>query len=124
MNLEHKTGEPIVGSLVFSFAALLDGQVATIPSILQTGVTTAVNNFIQGEIQWIAGYLPPLPPLPFAATAPSTSAVPAAAAGAVAAPAARPPRGERRKGERRTRPPERRHQPRTAAHHAHPVVEG
>jgi len=90
INIAYNTGEPIVGSLVFSFAALLDGQVATIPSILQTGVTTAVNNFIQGEIQWIAGYLPPLPPLPFAATAPSTSAVPAAAAGAVAAPAALP----------------------------------
>jgi len=52
-------------------------------------VTTAVNNFIQGEIQWIAGYMPPLPPFPpLAATAASTLAAPAAAGAAnvVAAP--------------------------------------
>ncbi|HEY5149980.1 MAG TPA: hypothetical protein VIJ23_09180 [Mycobacterium sp.] len=47
---------------------------------MATGVTTAVNNFIQGEIQWIAGYMPPLPPFPpLAATAASTLAAPAAA---------------------------------------------
>lgn len=87
INIAYNTGEPIVSSWVYSFAALLDGQASTIPSILKTGVTTAVNNLIQGEIQWIAGYLPPLPPIPtLAATAASAPAAPAAAAAPTASP--------------------------------------
>lgn len=91
VNIAYATGEPIVGSWVYSLAALLDGQIGQIPQILVAGVQQAVNNFIQGEIQWISGYLPPLPPFPpLAATAPSKVAAAAAATvEAVQAPAAR-----------------------------------
>ena len=88
INIAYSTGEPIVGSWVYSFAYLIGGQVSLIGPTLINGVKQSVTNLVQGEINWILGYLPPLPPIPpFAATAPSTAAASAAAA-VVGAPSA------------------------------------
>ncbi len=91
INIAYNTGEPLVQSWVYSFAYLIDGNVSLIGPTLVNGIQQSITNLVQGEIQWILGYLPPLPPIPpFAATAPSRLAAPAAAAGAVAAPTALP----------------------------------
>lgn len=89
INIAYSTGEPIVASWVYSFAYLLDGNFAAIGPTLTAGLTTAWNNFVQGEINWVLGYLPPLPPLPPLSAA---AAAPAAARGAAAskAPSADP----------------------------------
>ena len=88
INIAYSTGQPIVGSWVYSFAYLIGGNVSLIGPTLVNGVKQSITNLVQGEINWVLGYLPPLPPIrPFAATAPSTSA---AAAAVVAAPTALP----------------------------------
>ena len=82
INIAYNTGEPLVQSWVYSFAYLIDGNVALIGLTLVNGVKQSVTNLVQGEIQWILGYLPPLPPIPPFAAVP---AGPAAAANALAA---------------------------------------
>ena len=86
VNIAYDTGQPIVQALVYSFAFLIDGQFDLIGPTLTNGVTTAVNNLVQGEIAWVLGFFPPLPPIPVFPVFP-TAAV-AGRAAAVAAPSA------------------------------------
>jgi len=92
INIAYNTGEPIVQALVYSFAYLIDGQFDLIGPTLAFGFNLAVTNFVQGEINWVLSFLPPLPPLPppppfpTAAVA-SRAAVSGPAAAATAAPA-------------------------------------
>ncbi len=95
INIAYDTGEPIVQALVYSFAFLIDGQVDLIGPTLTNGVNTAVTNLVQGEIAWVLGFFPPLPPgpvlpvFPTAAAAGRAAAVTASAAARVrSAPAA------------------------------------
>jgi hypothetical protein len=92
--------EPMTRALVYSTAYLIDGQPELVGPTLVNGFQTGVNNFVQGEAAWIAGFFPPLPPislpvLPGAATAPTppklvgkSTAVPKAAATVVVEPVA------------------------------------
>ena len=92
INIAYNTGEPIVQALVYSFAYLIDGQFDLIGPTLAFGFNLAVTNFVQGEINWVLSFLPPLPPLPppppfpTAAVA-SRAAVSGPAAASIAAPA-------------------------------------
>ena len=92
INIAYNTGEPIVQALVYSFAYLIDGQFDLIGPTLAFVFNLAVTNFVQGEINWVLSFLPPLPPLPppppfpTAAVA-SRAAVSGPAAAATAAPA-------------------------------------
>ncbi len=63
--------EPILTSAVYNTAYVIGGQVDLIQ-----GISNVVNDsiaagrgFIQAEINWALSWLPPLPPLPFTATA-------------------------------------------------------
>ena len=82
INIAYNTGEPLVQSWVYSFAYLIDGNVSLIGPTLVSGIKQSITNLVQGEIQWILGYLPPLPPIPPFAAVP---AGPAAAATALTA---------------------------------------
>jgi len=82
INIAYNTGEPLVQSWVYSFAYLIDGNVSLIGPTLVNGIKQSITNLVQGEIQWILGYLPPLPPIPPFAAVP---AGPAAAATALTA---------------------------------------
>jgi len=82
INIAYNTGEPLVQSWVYSFAYLIDGSVSLIGPTLVNGIKQSITNLVQGEIQWILGYLPPLPPIPPFAAVP---AGPAAAATALTA---------------------------------------
>lgn len=82
INIAYTFWQPLTESVVFSLAFLVDGQFDLVWPTLTTGVQTAVNNLITGEINWISSFLPPLPPLPFpvfpgAATAATTQSAPA-----------------------------------------------
>lgn len=92
INIAYNTGEPIVQALVYSFAYLLDGQFDLIQPTLAFGFNLAVTNFVQGEINWVLSFLPPLPPLPPpppfpTATVASRTAASGAAATSIATPA-------------------------------------
>lgn len=66
------TVEPLVRSVVQSFAYLLDLNIGAIPGTLVDGAVSAATAFVQGEINWVLGFFPPFPPfppLPFATTA-------------------------------------------------------
>jgi hypothetical protein len=83
------TIEPLVRSVVQSFAYLLDLNIGAIPGTLVNGVVSAATAFVQGEINWVLGFFPPFPPfppLPFAATA--LAAPTAALAGPMVGPTA------------------------------------
>lgn len=84
INIAYNTGEPIVQALVYSFAYLIDGQFDLIGPTLAFGFNLAVTNFVQGEINWVLSFLPPLPPLPPPPPFP-TAAVASRAAASVAA---------------------------------------
>jgi hypothetical protein len=91
INIAYNTGEPLVQSWVYSFAYLIDGNVSLIGPTLVNGIKQSVTNLVQGEIQWILGYLPPLPPIPpFAAAQAGPAAAATALAAAVTAPTASP----------------------------------
>ena len=91
VDLAYYTAQPVVQSLVYSFAYLLDGNFTAIGPTLTLGVQNAVNNFIQYGIAWIGSLvplppLPPLPPVPGAAVkSPAAARGPRAAAAVVAA---------------------------------------
>jgi len=74
INIAYDTGEPIVQALVYSFAFLIDGQVDLIGPTLTNGVNTAVTNLVQGEIAWVLGFFPPLPPGPVLPAFPTAAA--------------------------------------------------
>ncbi|MGI9161435.1 MAG: hypothetical protein ACR2JI_00735 [Mycobacterium sp.] len=95
VDLAYFTAQPVVESLVYSFAYLLDGNFTAIGPTVTLGVQTAVQNFIEYAIAWIGSLvplppLPPFPPLPGAAlSAPAAvRAVTVRAAGHVATAAA------------------------------------
>jgi hypothetical protein len=61
----YDLGESITQSLVFNTADLVDGTItfAQALSNISTATTDAFNAFVNTEIGWIEGMLPPLPPL-------------------------------------------------------------
>jgi hypothetical protein len=85
INIAYNTGEPIVQALVYSFAYLLDGQFDLIQPTLAFGFNLAVTNFVQGEINWVLSFLPPLPPLPPPPPFPTAAVASRAAASGAAA---------------------------------------
>ena len=94
VDLAYFTAEPIVQSLVYSFAFLIDGQAELIGPTLQTGVNEAAANFVTYSFYWFTSLvpLPPFPPFPIfpvASVAPFPVASVAPAAASVASRAAR-----------------------------------
>jgi hypothetical protein len=71
---------PIITSAVYNTAYVIGGSVGFFPAIgnFINDTGNAINGFIHAEINWALSFLPPLPPLPFAAT--KTAATKAAAA--------------------------------------------
>ncbi|MCX2714544.1 hypothetical protein [Mycolicibacterium sp. J2] len=67
---------PIITSAVYNTAAVIGGQIDLIQGIgnVVNDSITAGRGFVQAEINWALSWLPPLPPLPFAATSTSTAA--------------------------------------------------
>jgi len=85
VDLAYFTVEPVVASLVYSFAYLIDGNFSLIGPTIQAGLQEAAYNFVQYSIYWIESIvpsppLPPWPPFPSAATAAGPAAVTRAAA--------------------------------------------
>ena len=78
VDLAYFTAEPIVQSLVYSFAFLIDGQAELIGPTLQTGVNEAAANFVTYAFYWFTS-LVPLPPFPPFPIYPVASVAPAAA---------------------------------------------
>jgi hypothetical protein len=78
VDLAYFTAEPIVQSLVYSFAFLIDGQAELIGPTLQTGVNEAAANFVTYAFYWFTS-LVPLPPFPPFPIFPVASVAPAAA---------------------------------------------
>jgi hypothetical protein len=78
VDLAYFTAEPIVQSLVYSFAFLIDGQPELIGPTLQTGVNEAATNFVIYSFYWFTS-LVPLPPVPPFPVFPVASVAPAAA---------------------------------------------
>ena len=85
-NILYSGWQPIGQALDYSAAYLLGGQFGLIVPTLTNGVKTGINNLVQGEIQWVLSFFPPLPPLSFpvfpgvaAALAPRVAAAKAAA---------------------------------------------
>lgn len=76
--LVYNTIEPLVRGGVYSFADLIGLNFAAIGPDIWAGITTSVNNAIQGVLNWINIPVPPLPPI-------SAAAVPAGAASVRAA---------------------------------------
>jgi hypothetical protein len=78
VDLAYFTAEPIVQSLVYSFAFLIDGQSELIGPTLQTGLNEAATNFVTYSFYWFTS-LVPLPPFPPFPVFPVASVAPAAA---------------------------------------------
>lgn len=79
---------PIITSAVYNTAYVIGGSVGLFPAIgnFINDTGNAINGFIHAEINWALSFLPPLPPLPFAATkAAATKAAAAKSATAAAA---------------------------------------
>jgi hypothetical protein len=79
LNIAYSGIQPVTEALVYSTAYLIDGEFDLIGPTITNGIQTGVDNFIQGEISWIASFFPPLPPIQFpvfpgAATAPADAA--------------------------------------------------
>jgi hypothetical protein len=79
VDLAYFTAEPIVQSLVYSFAYLIDGQPSLIGPTLADGINQAATNFVIFSLEWLYSIvpLPPIPPfpsLPFASVASLTAA--------------------------------------------------
>lgn len=104
IDLAYFTGEPIVQSLVYSFAYLIDGDFAAIGPAIRAGIEESASNFVYFGIAWVNSLvpLPPTPPFPSwagsAVKAPAMaltrSAGAAAAASADAQPAPQSPETE------------------------------
>ena len=74
IDLAYFTAEPIVQSLVYSFAYLIDGEPSLIGPTLAQGINDAATNFVIFSFEWLYSIvpLPPIPPfplLPFASVA-------------------------------------------------------
>ncbi|BBZ77226.1 hypothetical protein MANY_25630 [Mycolicibacterium anyangense] len=83
ISLAYYTVEPVVQSLVYSFAYLIDGNWGAIGPELAAGLNQAAVNFVNYGLAWIGSLvpLPPLPPFPPLPGAALTSPAAAAAAG-------------------------------------------
>lgn len=67
--------QPFAESVVYSLAFLVDGEFDLILPTLSVGIQTGITNLVQGEIDWILSFFPPLPPIGFAAAAATTRTV-------------------------------------------------
>lgn len=74
-NIIYNAWQPFAESVVYSFAFLVDGEFDLIPPTLSAGIQTGITNLVQGEIDWILSFFPPLPPIGFAAAAATTRTV-------------------------------------------------
>lgn len=84
IDLAYFTAEPLVQSLVYSFAYLIDGNFDLIGPTLADGLTSAAANFVLFAIDWLYSIVPfpPLPPFPpFPGIAAATEAGPVTGAG-------------------------------------------
>lgn len=74
---------PLITSGVYNTAFVIGGTEGLIPAIgnFINDLGYTINGFIRSEINWALSFLPPLPPLPFAA-APAAAKAAAAGAGA------------------------------------------
>jgi hypothetical protein len=82
---------PIITSAVYNTAYVIGGSVGFFPAIgnFINDTGNAINGFIRAEINWALSFLPPLPPLPFAATkAAAAKQADASATAAAATPSA------------------------------------
>lgn len=94
-NILYSGWQPIGQSLAYGAAFLLDRQFDLIIPTLVNGLKTGINNLVQGEIDWVLSFFPPLPPVPFpvppgAATATRSAALPRSAATTPTPPVAEP----------------------------------
>ncbi|MGV1087714.1 MAG: hypothetical protein ACOYBX_07000 [Mycobacterium sp.] len=83
VNIIYNGWQPFAESVAYSLAFLVDGQFDLVVPILTNGIQTGINTFVQGEVQWVLSFLPPLPPLPglpFAAVSPRAATSGSAAA--------------------------------------------
>ena len=78
VDLAYFTAEPIVQSLVYSFAYLIDGEPSLIGPTLAQGINDAATNFVIYSFYWFTS-LVPLPPVPPFPVFPVASVAPAAA---------------------------------------------
>lgn len=91
IDLGYFTVEPIVQSLVYSFAYLIDGDIAAIGPTIGAGIQESATNFVEFAVAWLYSIVPfpPLPPFvpipPFVAAAVSPPAQSVGRAAAVAA---------------------------------------
>jgi hypothetical protein len=58
--------EPLVQSGLFNILDFMSGQITFAQGVSNffAATTASINYFIQSEIYWVLGFLPPLPPLP------------------------------------------------------------
>lgn len=65
INFFYSLGEPIVQSALFNTIDVLGGTVTTSQALsnIQTATAGSVNQFINTEIAWALGFLPPFPPI-------------------------------------------------------------
>ncbi|OSC40073.1 PE family protein [Mycobacterium decipiens] len=65
INFFYFLGEPIVQSVLFNTIDFLDGTVTFSQALnnIGTATTASINQFINTEINWIRGFLPPFPPV-------------------------------------------------------------
>lgn len=74
-NIIYNAWQPFAESVVYSLAFLVDGEFDLILPTLSVGIQTGITNLVQGEIDWILSFFPPLPPIGFAAAAATTRTV-------------------------------------------------
>lgn len=71
LNMFYDLGESVVSAVVFNTGYLLNGTVSFTEALGNIGAATAAafDTFIDDQIAWLRGLLPPWPPLPSAADA-------------------------------------------------------
>lgn len=93
IDMAYFTVEPLVQSLVYSFAYLIDRQPSLIGPTIRSGIQQSASNFVQYGIYWIESIVPfpPLPPFPIFpfASVPAASVQMASVVPPIAARAAR-----------------------------------
>jgi hypothetical protein len=67
--------QPFAESVAYSLAFLVDGEFDLILPTLSAGIQTGITNLVQGEIDWILSFFPPLPPIGIAAAEATTRTV-------------------------------------------------
>jgi hypothetical protein len=66
INFLYYLGQPIVQAVLFNTIDFLGGTISFSQALNNIGAATtaSINQFINTEINWVLGFLPPLPPLP------------------------------------------------------------